>query len=87
MVGRGIKPQGSPESILLEKSGLGGGAKCCALDETVISPQIQHANVLKAYINNICCTAYPDVKKFQDAKETLEQHFPTYTESQVQAPR
>ena len=47
MVGRGIKPQGSPESILLEKSGLGGGAKCCALDETVISPQIQNANVLK----------------------------------------
>ena len=57
MVGRGIKPQGSPESIPPEKSGLGGGAKCCAFDEAVISPQIQNENVLKecdGFIGAIC---------------------------------
>ena len=37
---------------------------------------------LKSYINNICCTAYPDVNQFKDERDTLEKHFPTYAEWQ-----
>ena len=76
MVGRGIKPQGSPESIPSEKSGLGGGAKCCAFDESVISPQIQNANVLKECDGFIGAKCY----QFEGTREALKQvpliHFP-----------
>ena len=72
MVGRGIKPQGSPESMPSEKSGLGGGAKCCALDEKVISPQIQNATVLKE------CTWFIGAKCYQ---------FAGMRETPVKAPR
>ena len=68
MVGRGIKPHGSPESIPSEKSGLGGGAKCCAFDEKVISPQIQNANVLKECDGFIGAKYY----QFEVVRETLK---------------
>ena len=40
------------------------------------------ASDLKNYINNICCTSYPDVAKFKEERDTLEQNFPRYAEWQ-----
>ena len=37
---------------------------------------------LKNYINNICCTTYPDVEKFNEDRDDLEKHFPSYAEYQ-----
>ena len=68
MVGLGIKPQGSPESIPSEKSGLGGGAKCCAFDEKAVSAQIQNANVLKECDGFIGAKCY----QFEAMRETLK---------------
>ena len=40
------------------------------------------AEELKNYLNEVCCTEYPDVKKFEAEQALLESHFPTYTEKQ-----
>ena len=41
-----------------------------------------NAEDLKDYINNICCTTYPDPERFEAEKPKLEKNFPRYAEWQ-----